>query len=127
MNRSALGLAALLTIPCAAAHPQTKSTDRWQITLANGDYIWDIRLVKLDGDKLLFRQADTTGSVEVGKINELRLIQKSEVRIAEGAAAAFGALTGADDEVYDMQAMDCAANLRAIQQVFLLHPPPPGP
>src|SRR6266850_2043975 len=118
MNRSALALAALLTIPSGAAHPQTKSTDRWQITLASGDYIWDIHLVKLDGDKLLFRQADTAGSVEVAKINELRLIQKSEVRVAEGAAATFGALTGADDEVYDMQAMDFAAKLRTIQQVF---------
>jgi hypothetical protein len=123
MKPCALALAALLTLPGAAATAQEKSADRWQITLASGDYIWDIKLVKLDGDKLVYIQSDTTGSVGVDKIDELRLIQKTEVHLAEPDGAAQRALTGADDEVYDMKTMDFSARLRAIQQIFLLHPP----
>jgi hypothetical protein len=122
-HRGVFALAALLILPASVAVAQEKNADRWQITLASGDYVWDIRLVKLDGDQLVFLQADTTGSVGVDKIDELRLIQKTEVRLAEGAGAAQRALTGADDEVYDMKTLDFAGRVRAIQQIFLLHPP----
>jgi hypothetical protein len=37
----------------------------------------------------------------------------------------MAALTGSDDEVYDLAALDFAARIRTIQQVFLLHPPTP--
>jgi len=39
------------------------------------------------------------------------------------AGGAMAALVGGDDEVYDMAAMDFAARLRQIQQIFLTHPP----
>lgn len=99
--------------------------DRWQIGLENGQYIWDIRLVRLQGDSLVFRQADTLGSVSVQQIGELRLIQKSEMRLGQGAAAggAISALTGSDDEVYDLLTLEYPARIRAVQQILLLHPP----
>jgi hypothetical protein len=102
------------------------SDDRWQIGLENGQYIWDIRLVRLQGDTLVFRQADTLGTVSVQQIGELRLIQKSTMRIGQGAAAggAISALTGSDDEVYDLLTLDYPARIRSIQQILLLHPPP---
>ena len=102
-----------------------KTDDRWQIGLENGQYIWDIRLVRLQGDSLVFRQADTLGRVSVQQIGELRLIQKSEMRLGAGAAAggAISALTGSDDEVYDLLTLDYPARIRAVQQILLLHPP----
>ena len=109
-------------VPAAA---QAKDQDRWQIGLESGDYIWDIRLVRLGGDSLVFRQADTLGSVSVQKIKELRLIRKTEMRLGEGGGGAMAALTGSDDEVYDLNTMDYGARIRAIQQVLLLHPPAP--
>jgi hypothetical protein len=124
MPRFVLLLTLLLGTPFAASAAQTKDQDRWQITLESGDYIWDIRLVRLDGDKIVFRQADTLGTVGVAVITELRLIRKTEARLGEGmAAAAINALTGADDEVYDLTPMDYAGRLRAVQQIFLMHPP----
>ncbi|HWB42561.1 MAG TPA: hypothetical protein VG500_14970, partial [Gemmatimonadales bacterium] len=104
---------------------QSKDDDRWQIELDNGEYIWDIRLVRLAGDTLLFRQADTLGGVRVERITELRLIRKTEMRLGEGGGGAMAALTGVDDEIYDLAAMEFAARIRALQQVFLLHPPKP--
>jgi len=115
-----------LAAPVAQAPAQSSSDDeRWQVATEAGDYIWDIRLVRLAGDSLVFRQADTLGSVQVQQIKELRLIRKTTMRIGEGAGAggAIAALTGSDDEVYDFQTLDFPARLRAIQQILLVHPP----
>jgi hypothetical protein len=126
--RLALLLSALALVPGAIRAQDTPkpSDDRWQIGLENGQYIWDIRLVRLQGDTLVFRQADTLGTVSVQQIGELRLVQKSTMRIGQGAAAggAISALTGSDDEVYDLLTLDYPARIRSIQQILLLHPPP---
>jgi hypothetical protein len=118
-------LVLLFVLLSAAASPiraQGPDDERWQITTDKGDYIWDIRLVKLSGDSLIFRQADTLGSVSVQQTREIRLIRKSEMRLGEGAAGAMGALTGGDDEVFDLTTLDYAARLRTVQQIFLMHP-----
>ena len=35
----------------------------------------------------------------------------------------MAALTGADDEVYDLTLLEFADRVRAVQKIFLLHPP----
>jgi hypothetical protein len=115
--------AALLTLGAVPAQAQAQSdADRWQITTESGEYLWDIRLVRLAGDSVIFRQADSLGSVTVQKVKELRLIQKSEMQLGDGAAGAMSALTGSDDEVYDLTTLDYPGRLRTVQQIFLLHP-----
>lgn len=110
----------------AAAQDTPRDTERWQIQVESGDYIWDIRLLKLSGDTLLFKQADTVGRTPVDQIRELRLIRKVVVNTGGGeGGGAAAALTGSDDEIYDLGPLDFAARLRAIQQVFLVHPPSP--
>ena len=86
----ALSLALLLALPSPLAAQQD---DRWQITLDQDRYVWDVRLVRLDGDSLVVRQADSSLRVPVERITELRLIRKSEMRLGDGAAA-MSALTG---------------------------------
>ena len=127
MSRHALLLSALALCPGAMRAQDTPkpADDRWQIGLENGQYIWDVRLVRLQGDTLVYRQSDSLGGVSVQQIGELRLIQKSEMRIGAGAAAggAINALTGSDDEVYDLLTLDYPARIHSIQQILLLHPP----
>jgi hypothetical protein len=113
--------AALLALSAASVQAQSED-DRWQITTESGEYIWDIHLVRLAGDSVVFRQADTLGSVSVQAVKELRLIRKSEVRLGDGPAGAMSALTGSDDEVYDLTTLDYPGRLRTVQQIFLLHP-----
>ena len=113
-----------LATPVVPAPAQSAvDDDRWQVATEAGDYIWDIRLVKLSGDSLVYRRADSVGAVNVLQIRELRLIRKTTMRIGEAAGGAMAALTGADDEVYDFQTLDFPARLRAIQQILLVHPP----
>jgi len=114
-----LSLAALSATPLAA-----QQDDRWQVTLDQDRYVWDIRLVRLDGDSLALRQADSSLSVPVERITEIRLIRKSEMQLGDGAAA-MSALTGRDDEVYDFTPLEFAERVRAIQKLFLYHPSEP--
>ncbi len=115
----------LVALAVAAVAPAAAQTqDRWQIRTEAGDYIWDVRLLKLEGEGVVVQQADSTFTVPVADINELRLLRKTTMRIGQGEpGGAMAALTGADDEVYDFAPLDFAARLRALQQIFLQHPP----
>jgi hypothetical protein len=110
----------------ALARPLLAQDDRWQITLDNEQYVWDIRLVRLDGDSLVVRQSDSLVRVPVARINELRLIRKSEVQLGAGATAgAMSALVGGDDEVYDLTPLEFADRIRTVQKILLMHPTEP--
>ncbi|HUF34418.1 MAG TPA: hypothetical protein VMN37_00635 [Gemmatimonadales bacterium] len=116
-----IALSLLGTMPLAA------QDERWQVTLDAEEHIWDIRLVRLDSDSLVVRQADSLRALPVDRISEIRLIRKSEVRLgAGGAAGAMSALTGRDDEIYDFTPLEFADRVRAIQKIFLYHPPADG-
>ena len=120
--------ALLLALPLAlGAIPLAAQDDRWQVTLDSQEYVWDIRLVRLDGDSLVVRQSDTLRVVPVDRISEIRLIRKSEVQLGDGATAgAIGALMGTDDEVYDLTPLEFADRIRAIQKILLYHPVEPA-
>jgi hypothetical protein len=116
-------IGSMLVALVVLAGPLAAQDDRWQVTLDNEQYVWDIRLVKLDGDSLVVRQSDSLLRVPVAQIKELRLIRKSEVDLgAGGAGGAMNALVGGDDEVYDMSPLDFADRLRTVQKILLLHP-----
>ena len=118
-----------LVLLLALAQTARGQDDRWQVTLDDERYVWDIRLVRLDGDSLIVRQSDSLVSVPVAHINEIRLIRKSEVHVgaggAGGGAGAMSALVGGDDEVYDLTPLEFADRVRTIQKILLLHPPGP--
>ena len=119
-------IGATLVAVTALARPLAAQDDRWQITLDDDQYVWDIRLLRLDGDALLVRQSDTVLGVPVAHIKELRLIRKSEVQLGAGATAgAMSALVGGDDEVYDLSPLEFADRIRTVQKILLMHPAAP--
>ena len=123
-RRLGLACAALLALARPLAAQQD---DRWQVALDDGRYVWDIRLVRLEGDSLFVRQSDSLVRVPVAHINEIRLIRKSEMQLGDGGATAgaMNALVGGDDEVYDLTPLEFADRLRSIQKILLLHPTEP--
>ena len=115
-------LAAVVCATPSAGQTSDSGADRWQLTLADGSYLWDVRLVKLEGDSIHTRGRDSAAVVSVRQVNELRLIRKSEIQLGTPGGA-MAALTGADDEVYDLTPLEFADRVRAVQKIFLLHPP----
>ncbi len=111
--------ALLVAAPCTAQ--TTGDADRWQVTLGEGQVLWDVRLVKLAGDSLHVRRGDSLAVLPVAKITELRLIKKSEMRLGNPGGA-VAALMGTDDEVYDLTPLEFPDRLRAVQKIFLYHP-----
>ncbi|MGH7518886.1 MAG: hypothetical protein ACREOC_15720 [Gemmatimonadales bacterium] len=120
--RLLLLLALLAAFAAESIAAQGRSDDRWQLTLADGSYLWDVRLVKLEGDSIHTRRGDSVAVVSVAQVNELRLIRKSEMQLG-APGGAMAALIGADDEVYDLTPLEFADRLRAVQKIFLYHPP----
>ena len=119
-------VAATLVAVTALARPLAAQDDRWQISLDNDQYVWDIRLVRLEGDSLFVRQSDSMLGVPVAHIRELRLIRKSEVQLGGGdPAGAMNALVGGDDEVYDLTPLEFADRIRTVQKILLMHPAGP--
>ena len=113
------GLMLLAAAPCAG---QADGQDRWQVSLGEGQVLWDVQLVKLAGDSLHVRRGDSLAVVPVAKITELRLIKKSEMQLGNPGGS-MAALMGADDEVYDLTPLEFPDRLRVVQKIFLYHPP----
>jgi hypothetical protein len=124
---AAMLLAAFLAgaSPLAAQQEARAPRERWQVTLDGERYVWDIGLVRLDGDSLVVRQSDSLQKLPVEHITEVRLIQSSTMELGTNAAGAMNALTGSDDEIYDLTTMELPDRLRTIQKIFVNHPAAP--
>jgi hypothetical protein len=104
--------------------------DRWQVTLRNGAIVWDLRLVRLAGDTLVFRRTDATRVLRlpVMQVDVLRLVQKAEKR--QGAPDAQGTgngLMGGSDLVWQLTLLDRGERLQVLHQILEEHPPEDKP
>jgi hypothetical protein len=126
MTRLVLGLTSLVLLVGAAPLPGQQGSgrdrERWQVTLDGERYVWDIRLVRLDGHSLVIRQSDTLARLPVEHVTEVRLIRASEMDLGAGAAGAMNALTGGDDEVYDLSPFGIADRIKEIEKILAAHP-----
>jgi hypothetical protein len=101
-----------------AAQSDARSSDRWQLTLDDAQYVWDVRLVELSGDTLVVRQADSLVRAPLARITEMRRIRKTVMRSDDQQESAFQALTGGDDEVYDLALLDLPGRRRALEGIL---------
>lgn len=122
-------LAALLLIRAAAsAGPAMRAApaqpgDRWQMTLSDGTILWEIRLVRFSHDTLVVRHADSTYAFPIGRVDELRLVQKSVRHVGAEPGRYGGVLGGTDDEVYRLTLYSVSERRQIVEQVFKEHPP----
>jgi hypothetical protein len=100
--------------------------DRWQVTLHSGAILWDLRLVQLAGDTLVFRQTDATAALRlpVMQVDVLRLVQKAEKRqnAPDGQGTGNG-LMGGTDLLWQLTLLDRTERLRVLRQILEEHPP----
>ncbi len=116
----------VLWLGLVAARPGM-AQDRWQLTLNSGSTRWDLRLVKLAGDTLVVRDADSTYAFPLAQVDEIRLVQKSTRHITPEAGRYGGVLGGMDDEVHRLTLYSVSERRDIVQQIFQAHPPAAGP
>ncbi len=113
----ALGLMALNARP-AAAQSSTSLPERWQLTLNDQRYIWDVRLVKLVSDTLIVQDRDSLVRTPIARIAEMRLLPETILLVGDGHHSAISALGGDNPYVYDLTQFDIAARRSTIQTIL---------
>jgi hypothetical protein len=101
--------------------------DRWQVALNDGTIRWDLHLVRLRGDTLVLRRGDSTYSVPLRELDELRLVHKSERRLTPEPNRYGGVLGGVDDEVYRLTLYTLTERRQIVAQIFKDHAPASSP
>ena len=121
LARAALAAALFPAAAAAqAAAPTLPRADRWQLKLATGSYLFDVRPVRATPDSLTVARLDTAASATLAldQIEELRLVQPSTLRFQTGAPSPFGELVGADDVVFTLIGVDAAERRRIVDEVL---------
>ncbi len=111
----------------AAAPIRAQEDDRWQVTLNDGNILWELHLVRLERDTLVLSHADSTYSFPIMQVDELRLVRKSERRQTAEPNRYGGVLGGVDDEVHRLTLYSRSERRRILEQLFKDHPPQPSP
>jgi hypothetical protein len=112
----------VLVAPSAAAQTPAPSPDRWQLTFADQRYLWDVRLVRLDGDTLVVRSRDSLIDAPVAQLTELRLLPETILKVGDGHRSGIGALSDDNVRVVDLAPMDASARRATLQAILARQP-----
>lgn len=119
---------ALIPVPSAAqADARSPRDDLWQITLKDGTIVWNLHLLKLERDTLVFRQDSATLSYPLLRVDELRMVRAGEHEIGPVAAGGRyqGAANGESDLVYHLTLLDLAERRALVEHLLGGSPPSP--
>ena len=108
----------LLGAPSAAAQTAAPSPDRWQLTFTDQSYLWDVRLVRLDGDTLVVRSRDSLIDTPIAQLTELRLLPETILKVGDGHRSGIGALGDNNVRVVDLAPMDANARRATLQTIL---------
>jgi hypothetical protein len=96
--------------------------ERWQILLDDGDYVYDVRPLRLGGDTLYVQLLDSATAppraIPLATIDELRRVGASVKMVGAGARGTFGGLAGADDAVFKLAMYDAAERRRIVAGIL---------
>lgn len=117
-------LAGVLLMP-GTAQGQTAwyARDRWQLELKTGTVVFECQLQERRGDNLLIAEADSVRSVPLTMLTGMRLLRPAGKTVAHGARGTFGALAGADDEVYQLTLLSVPERRVVVDSLLRRHPP----
>jgi hypothetical protein len=128
MRRAAFFLLVLVSV-AASGRLAAQVSERWQATLSSGRILYELVPESLAGDTLILRGEDGVRRIPLADVSELRRVRPS-VELAERAGRnAIGALSGADDQVYQMTLLDVGEKRAVVRDILAVlggtEPPPP--
>ena len=117
-RRPAPPLVALLVGAALAIAPRTlPAQERWQLTLADGSYEYDLRPVELRNDSLVIEQAGGTRALPLVDVHELREV-RPVIRPAVPGRGTVAELTGASDRVFVLGYLPVADRRRVVREIL---------
>jgi len=108
----------LLAISPLAAQSATASPDRWQLTLNDQSYVWNVRLVRLSGDTLTVRSTDSLIATPIQEIKAIQLLAETILRVGDGHRSGVGALGDNNSPVIDLAPLALTARRQRIQAIL---------
>lgn len=119
---------ALATVLLLAASPALTAQapapaslpNRWQVTLEDQTYLWDVRLVRLAGDTLVVKSPDGLAGAPLARITELRLLPETILQVQDGHRSAIGALGDDNVRVVEFAPLALADRRSAIEKILAL-------
>jgi hypothetical protein len=129
MLRPGLIALTLIGISSARGEAQAKSQepwyarDRWQLELSSGAVIFECQLRERRGDTLVVTEGDSVRPVQLASLTGMRLLRPAAKTVAHGARGTFGALAGADDEVYQLTLLPLPERRAVVDTLLRQHRP----
>ncbi len=117
--------AALILLPAVSATAQQPAAGPgpdalWQITLRDGTIVWNLRLVDLVRDTIVFRRDTATVRYPLAQVDELRLVRAGPHEIGPVAAGGryAGAANGDADLVFALTLLDLPERRGVVEQIL---------
>jgi hypothetical protein len=118
----AVALLLLVAGPVRAQSPWY-ARDRWQLELSSGAVVFECQLRERSGDSLTIAEAGSSRVVPLAMLTGLRLLRPAAKTVGGGARGTFGALAGADDEVYQLTLLSVPERRVVVDSLLRRHPP----
>lgn len=114
---SAVALGVLGVVPLTA-QTSSPTPDRWQLTLADQSYLWNVRLVGLSHDTLTVRSSDSLIATPIQDISSIQLLAETILRVGDGHRSGVGALGDNNSPVVDLAPLTLSARRQRIQALL---------
>jgi len=85
--------------------------------------VFECQLRERRGDNLLVAEAGSVRSIPLSTLTGMRLLRPAAKTVAGGARGTFGALAGADDEVYQLTLLSLPERRVVVDTLLRRHPP----
>lgn len=113
----ALALSVLSLAP-VAAQTSSATPDRWQVTLKDRSYLWNVRLVRLSHDTLTVRSRDSLIATPIQDISSIQLLAETILRVGDGHRSGVGALGDNNSPVIDLAPLALSARRERIEALL---------
>lgn len=110
-----LGVLGVAPLRAQASPP---SPDRWQVTLEDQSYLWNVRLVRLSQDTLTVRSTDSVIATPIQDIASIQLLAETILRVGDGHRSGVGALGDNNSPVVDLAPLGLSARRQRIQALL---------
>lgn len=117
MTLASVTLAAVMLLGAAAAPPRLAAQGRWQLTLSDGSYEYELRPVALRGDSLVIEQEGRTRALALADIHELREVLPV-IRPAVPGRGTLAELAGSSDRIYVIGYLSLAERRRVVGEIL---------